>query len=216
MSPVVVIIALCRRCVTIAVCRVVVSSSSSVAAAVVAVVAIDLKIAAVVAASSPFSSSTPVANHDPHSTGGPRPRKGEDDGLRQAPFLVPSCSPSLRCCGTCDDDDASPATSDPGHDGPDSVAYYPVGSTSSTPSLSPSSSPSPQLSSVFNLIASSSSSSSSISSSWVRETIQFVHVEYYFNELNEFDHPSSSTSSTPTSSYTTGSSAPSQRPQSIR
>ncbi|KAH9027216.1 hypothetical protein EDB85DRAFT_1893034 [Lactarius pseudohatsudake] len=34
------------------------------------------------------------------------------------------------------------------------------------------------------------------------DLIQFVHVEYYFNELNEFDHPSSSTSSTPTSSST--------------
>ncbi|KAH9021247.1 hypothetical protein EDB85DRAFT_1895777 [Lactarius pseudohatsudake] len=124
-----------------------------------------------------------------------RPRKGEDDGLRQAPFLVPSCSPSLRCCGTCDDDDASPAASDPDHDGPDSVAYYPVGSTSSTPSPSPSSSPSPQPSSFIVVIL-------DFELLGERDLIQFVHVEYYFNELNEFDHPSSSTSSTATSSST--------------
>ncbi|KAH9034880.1 hypothetical protein EDB85DRAFT_2219453 [Lactarius pseudohatsudake] len=124
-----------------------------------------------------------------------RPRKGEDDGLRQAPFLVPSCSPSLRCCGTCDDDDASLAASDPDHDGPDSVAYYPVGSTSSTPSPSPSSSPSPQPSSFIIVIL-------DFELLGERDLIQFVHVEYYFNELNEFDHPSSSTSSTATSSST--------------
>ncbi|KAH9026725.1 hypothetical protein EDB85DRAFT_2174745 [Lactarius pseudohatsudake] len=124
-----------------------------------------------------------------------RPRKGEDDGLRQASFLVPSCSPSLRCCGTCDDDDASPAASDPDHDGPDSVAYYPVGSTSSTPSPSPSSSPSPQPSSFIVVIL-------DFELLGERDLIQFVHVEYYFNELNEFDHPSSSTSSTATSSST--------------
>ncbi|KAH9013911.1 hypothetical protein EDB84DRAFT_1680311 [Lactarius hengduanensis] len=54
------------------------------------------------------------------------PRKGEDDGLRQAPSLVPSCSPSPRCCGTYDDDDAT-AARDPDRDGPDSAAYCPVG-----------------------------------------------------------------------------------------
>ncbi|KAH9024729.1 hypothetical protein EDB84DRAFT_1440615 [Lactarius hengduanensis] len=71
------------------------------------------------------------------------PRRGDDDGLRQAPSLVPSCSPSPHCCGTWDDDDA--AASDPDRDGPDSAEYYPT------------------------------------------SYIQFVHVEYYFNELNEFD-----------------------------
>ncbi|KAH9058027.1 hypothetical protein EDB83DRAFT_2315989 [Lactarius deliciosus] len=50
------------------------------------------------------------------------PRRGEDDGLRQAPSLVPSCSPSPCCCGTWDDDDA--AASDPDPDDPE---YYPVG-----------------------------------------------------------------------------------------
>ncbi|KAH8994760.1 hypothetical protein EDB83DRAFT_2325122 [Lactarius deliciosus] len=53
------------------------------------------------------------------------PCRGEDDGLRQAPSLVPSCSLSPRCCGTWDDDDA--ATSDPDRNDPDSAEYYPVG-----------------------------------------------------------------------------------------
>ncbi|KAH9044418.1 hypothetical protein EDB85DRAFT_1884934 [Lactarius pseudohatsudake] len=53
------------------------------------------------------------------------PRKGEDDGLHQAPSLVPSCSLSHRCCGMCDDDDAS-AASDPNRNGPDLAAYCPT------------------------------------------------------------------------------------------
>ncbi|KAH9013983.1 hypothetical protein EDB85DRAFT_1899428 [Lactarius pseudohatsudake] len=80
------------------------------------------------------------------------PRRGDDDGLRQAPSLVLSCLPSPHCCGTWDDDDA--AASDP-----DSAEYYPVGSTSSPP---PPSLP-------------------------LANTLATNLIEYYFNELNEFD-----------------------------
>ncbi|KAH9011672.1 hypothetical protein EDB85DRAFT_2159718 [Lactarius pseudohatsudake] len=83
------------------------------------------------------------------------PHRGRDDGLlRQAPSLVPSCSPSPHCCGMCDDDDA--AASDPNRDGPDPAMYYPA-----------------ELIVFLNFD--------------LLDLIQFVHVEDYFNDLNEFD-----------------------------
>ncbi|KAH9012909.1 hypothetical protein EDB84DRAFT_1444474, partial [Lactarius hengduanensis] len=104
------------------------------------------------------------------------PRRGDDDGLRQAPSLVPSCSPSPHCCGTWDDDDA--AASDPDRDGPDSAEYI---LSAVLPPLRLKPPPRQHSRHKFPQTLNRLSLSSSILSS------SFVHVEYYFNELNEFD-----------------------------
>ncbi|KAH9046769.1 hypothetical protein EDB84DRAFT_1557980 [Lactarius hengduanensis] len=113
------------------------------------------------------------------------PRRGEDDGLRQAPSLVPSCSPSPRCCGTCDDDDASAASDLDRYGRPHIILSGFI---------------------VFVLDFE------------LLDLVQFIHVEYCFNELFVHDdqlvylvYPtSSSTPDTPVStpdtkpSFTTG------------